>query len=289
MSLSLYSPFFDGSLARTNDDWSLLSFDHPFFAEDDFFFNEKPFRTLSKQAVKQLQQQEQQLQPLTRLLSADLVENENEFKVLVDLPGVDPQKDLEITLNNKNNVLTLKAERQHEREEKNDKNKVHYTERSYGSVQRSIRLPKNADLDGAQTHFNNGVLTVTFPKLAPVAPVGPRKLKINVVNNNAANKSGDSNNQTDKNENNKEVASTASNEETVPPNTPAVTTEAAVEAHGAEKRENASTSANTNKTTTTSSTSPTSVAATATTAKAALGGSPIVKQSSVDGVEDVVF
>jgi len=185
MSLSLYSPFIDRTLRNELYDWPLLSFDHPFFTRDDSELFHKPLWELSRQATQQLQQQEQQMQPLTRLLSADLVENENEFKVLADLPGVDATKDLEITLDSKSHMLTLKAERKHEREEKNDKNKVHYTERSYGSVQRSIRLPKNADLDGAQTHFDNGVLTISFPKLAPLpAPPSVRRLEINASPNN---------------------------------------------------------------------------------------------------------
>lgn len=41
---------------------------------------------------------------------------------------------------------------------------VHTMERKYGKVERRIRLPANADSDGAATSFKNGVLTITFPK-----------------------------------------------------------------------------------------------------------------------------
>ena len=37
-------------------------------------------------------------------------------------------------------------------------------ERSYGSFQRSIRLPETVDEDKAQAKFDKGVLTITLPK-----------------------------------------------------------------------------------------------------------------------------
>jgi HSP20 family protein len=110
--------------------------------------------------------------PFAPLLTSDLIETETEYKVLADLPGVEPSAlDLHIEKNN----LVMKAERKHSHETKTDK--VHSLERSYGTVQRVIRLPKNADMDKASTSFKNGVLTVTFPKLAHVAPE-KRKLEI---------------------------------------------------------------------------------------------------------------
>jgi HSP20 family protein len=107
------------------------------------------------------------------LMSVDVVENEKDFQVRADLPGVAPE-DVDLSVEGHN--LVMKAERQHENEEKNDR--YHRFERSYGSVQRRIQLPKNADMDNANTRFNNGVLTVTFPKLEQKAP-GKRKLAIN--------------------------------------------------------------------------------------------------------------
>ena len=37
-------------------------------------------------------------------------------------------------------------------------------ERSYGSFQRSIRLPDTIDEDKAEARFDKGVLTITLPK-----------------------------------------------------------------------------------------------------------------------------
>jgi HSP20 family protein len=94
------------------------------------------------------------------MMSTDLIESEKDFQVHVDLPGVDPA-DLEVSIEG-NKYLILKAERKHVHEEKNDK--VHTMERSFGTVQRKIRLPLNAELEQATTNFTHGVLTIKIPK-----------------------------------------------------------------------------------------------------------------------------
>ena len=108
---------------------------------------------------------------LSPLLTSDILETENEFKILADLPGVSPQ-DLELTL--EGSTLLMKAERKHTHENKTDK--YHSLERSYGKVERRIKLPKSADLANANTRFKDGVLTVTVPK---VAEKPPTKLTVN--------------------------------------------------------------------------------------------------------------
>ena len=93
------------------------------------------------------------------LLTTDLIEKENEFQMLADLPGVDP-KDLEVTVQDNNLFIT--AERKHCHDTSNDK--VIRLERSYGKVQRNIRLPKNANLEATNITFKNGVLCICIPK-----------------------------------------------------------------------------------------------------------------------------
>ncbi len=110
---------------------------------------------------------------LSPLMNTDLVETEKDFHVHADLPGVEA-KDLDVSIVDK--FLVLKAERKHEYESK-EGDKVHAMERSFGSVQRRIRLPNNADLDKASSSFKNGVLSISFPKKAEAAPAG-RKLQI---------------------------------------------------------------------------------------------------------------
>jgi len=106
------------------------------------------------------------------ILNIDLVETENEFQVHADLPGVD-EKDLDITV--ENNHLVIKGHREKNYELNNATE--HRIERSYGTVQRSIRLPPNADQSSCNAHFDNGVLIVTLAKMAP--PATSTKIEVN--------------------------------------------------------------------------------------------------------------
>jgi HSP20 family molecular chaperone IbpA len=106
------------------------------------------------------------------ILNLDLVETETEFQVHADLPGVD-EKDLDISV--ENNHLVIKGHREKKYEVNNATE--HRIERSYGSVQRSIRLPPNADQSSCNANFDNGVLTVTLTKVAP--PASSNKIQVN--------------------------------------------------------------------------------------------------------------
>jgi HSP20 family protein len=77
----------------------------------------------------------------------------------VELPGVDP-KEIEIEV--VGNVLTLRGEKKHEREEEGKG--FHYIERRYGGFNRNIELPTSVDSEKVIAAYKNGVLTVTLPK-----------------------------------------------------------------------------------------------------------------------------
>jgi len=61
-------------------------------------------------------------------------------------------------------VLTIKGEKQEEKEEKKKDYYLH--ERSFGSFQRAFQVPDGVDADKIEASFKNGVLTVTLPKSA---------------------------------------------------------------------------------------------------------------------------
>ena len=63
-----------------------------------------------------------------------------------------------------NNVITLRGERQFEKNE--DSDNYHRVERSYGSFTRSFTLPQTVSAEGATAEYRNGVLRVTLPKRA---------------------------------------------------------------------------------------------------------------------------
>ena len=91
--------------------------------------------------------------------SINVSETENEIRITAELPGVTEQ-DIDVSLDD--DVLTIRGEKKFER--KDDKENFHFVERSYGTFQRSLRLPFQVDPEQVQASFENGVLTVTLPK-----------------------------------------------------------------------------------------------------------------------------
>ncbi len=89
----------------------------------------------------------------------DVRESANAITVEADLPGVE-EKDVTVTL--RDGVLTIKGEKKQEREEKNES--YHLTERSFGSFQRSLRLPDTIDENKVEANFDKGVLKITAAK-----------------------------------------------------------------------------------------------------------------------------
>src|SRR5215813_3044093 len=91
----------------------------------------------------------------------DMSEDEKAYKISAELPGIDA-KDIDVSI--AGDTLVLKGEKRQEKEEKG-KN-YHFSERSYGSFQRSFQLPLSIDRDKVAADFSNGVLTISLPKTA---------------------------------------------------------------------------------------------------------------------------
>ena len=68
----------------------------------------------------------------------------------------------DINIEIKDNVLTVSGERKYEKKEENEK--YHRIERSYGKFSRSISLPQGVTEDQVKASFSDGVLEVSFPK-----------------------------------------------------------------------------------------------------------------------------
>ena len=105
--------------------------------------------------------------------SVDIYEEEKAFVVKAELAGV-KLEDIKIELDK--NVLTVSGERKLEKkEDKEGKNSYHRIERRYGSFSRSFSLPESVKSDGIDAAYNEGVLTVTIPKLPESLP---REIKV---------------------------------------------------------------------------------------------------------------
>jgi HSP20 family protein len=91
----------------------------------------------------------------------DLGATDKEYTITVEIPGVD-EKDIKLEI--VNDTLTISGEKKQEKEEKE---KDYYRmERSYGSFQRVLSLPEDADQEKINATFKKGVLTVTMPRKA---------------------------------------------------------------------------------------------------------------------------
>lgn len=100
----------------------------------------------------------------------DVSETDKEIEITAELPGLE-EKDVQINV--ADNVLTIRGEKKAKKDEK-DKN-YRLVERSYGSFERSLELPKGVNIDAIKATIDKGVLKVTVPK--PV-PAQTRKIEV---------------------------------------------------------------------------------------------------------------
>jgi len=104
---------------------------------------------------------------LLRAPSADVMETQDEIRVMVELPGMRPE-DVDVSL--ENHVLTISGEKKEERQEGGKDDRWHLSERRYGRFSRSFVLPQEVEQDRIAASFENGVLNVTIPKSERVKP-----------------------------------------------------------------------------------------------------------------------
>jgi HSP20 family protein len=92
--------------------------------------------------------------------SLDITSDEKEYTLIADVPGVEKEN---VTLEVRDNVLKLSGEKKEEQKEKNG-NTCLVVERCYGSFERAMTLPDDADVDHITASHKDGVLTVHIPR-----------------------------------------------------------------------------------------------------------------------------
>jgi HSP20 family protein len=95
----------------------------------------------------------------------DIHETDEALILKAELPGCS-KDDVHIELYN--NRLTLRGERKHETEVKEER--YHRRERAYGSFQRVFQLPATIDQDKVTASFQNGILELRLPKSEAAKP-----------------------------------------------------------------------------------------------------------------------
>lgn len=106
--------------------------------------------------------------------SIDAVRTDGELKITAELPGIDPVKDVEITVDE--DFLTIKGEKIEEKEVQEEDRYFH--ERRYGTFIRRIPVPEGVSADKITAKYTNGVLTlkVILPEEKTLG--GPRNIPI---------------------------------------------------------------------------------------------------------------
>ena len=96
-----------------------------------------------------------------RVMKTDLREHEDGYELVIDLPGF---KKEQITLTLQNGYLTITAQKGLEENGKDEKGKLVHQERYTGTMSRSYYLGEHLTEEDVKAKFEDGVLTLCFPK-----------------------------------------------------------------------------------------------------------------------------
>jgi HSP20 family protein len=106
--------------------------------------------------------------------NVDVTSSENEYMINVEVPGID-ENDVRIELAPDNTLIIRGEKRQESREEGRDFQSM---ECNYGVFQRILSLPEDADKEGIEANFNNGVLRITVPRTAAERSQQTRQINV---------------------------------------------------------------------------------------------------------------
>ena len=117
-----------------------------------------PFRGLSNEIDRKLYGKN-----AARVMKTDLKEHDDGYELNMDLPGF--KKD-QIQLQLENGYLTVTAAKGLESDETTKKGKLVHQERYSGSMSRSFYVGSHVREEDVKAKFEDGVLTLHFPKAA---------------------------------------------------------------------------------------------------------------------------
>jgi HSP20 family protein len=100
----------------------------------------------------------------------DMREHDGQVVIEASVPGVNPDQ-LDVSI--EDGVLTIKGETKSEREEQTENYLL--KERRAGAFYRAVRLPESVDPEQAESHYEDGILKITLPKMPEKQP---RRIKV---------------------------------------------------------------------------------------------------------------
>ncbi len=103
----------------------------------------------------------------------DVSGDDNCYEISLDVPGL---SESDLTLEVKDDVLTIRGQKE---ERSEDKDKHYYRiERSYGSFQRTLALPDDANADEIKASLDKGVLKLEIPRRPAVEKQDVKRISI---------------------------------------------------------------------------------------------------------------
>lgn len=106
------------------------------------------------------------------LLPVEIIESKKSFKINAELVGID-KKDVDIIVSDSDISIKCKREETIKKEEET----YLVRETHYGSFERRIKVPENADTKSAKASFKDGILSISIDK-KPDSINKERKLEI---------------------------------------------------------------------------------------------------------------
>ncbi|MGN0148975.1 MAG: Hsp20/alpha crystallin family protein [Clostridia bacterium] len=97
----------------------------------------------------------------TDLMKTDVKENNNNYELTVDMPGVEKEN---VKAELKDGYLTISATSGYSNDEKDNDGRYIRRERHYGSCSRSFYVGMSVTQDEIKASFKNGALRLTVPK-----------------------------------------------------------------------------------------------------------------------------
>lgn len=99
-----------------------------------------------------------------KIMKTDIKESDTDYTLACELPGYE-KDNIELTLND--GYLSIKANREDNKETKDDEGKIIKKERYSGSCTRQFYVGEAVKEEDIEATFKNGELTIKVPKMEP--------------------------------------------------------------------------------------------------------------------------
>lgn len=110
--------------------------------------------------------------PQASVMKTDVKETDSSYELHIDLPGY-KKEDVKAQL--KDGYMTITAEKNSEKEDKDEAKKYIRRERYYGNCSRSFYVGEQVSEEDIKAKFEDGILKITVPKKEAVPAVEEKK------------------------------------------------------------------------------------------------------------------